>query len=316
MLSKDALDLYNSVFRSMGMTFTDLWHLMRRAEKIEFKRGEKLITQGQAHNFLFMVTTGQVTEYRDNKYDFSAKKYEFVGTFSYTAWRQRHVYDRESWEGHALLKQVQKVESERQVVGRADDICETETCVAYRWSYQALQEIYNNDKRLDAIFEKYLSADLYKKLQQKMEQGPSSLYKLLLSAFLLEGYVSGRDKDVLTSYRTEYDISNDTHQSILNELGWTDSEYEMGSKRIPVRSELQKYQDMLNKELESGSVSVGSRERLRLYRLEHRITDLMHIDALSRVPSPFGGKGWTLNDYEAGELAVKEKKSYTEIISW
>lgn len=310
-LSHDGIELYNVIFHSLGMTLIDLLHLMRRAEKKEFKKGEQLITQGKPHRHLYIVMKGKLSVNHDGKFDYYLRQYQFVGELSYLSWRDSFNENNKksnvpSLNPLSILSPMgeRPTEPEVDIVGRADVICE-EDCIVYRWSFQDLHDLQSTDQHLDVVLEKYLSADLFKKMNEKLTQEPVIRYKTMLSAPLSSGYVSSQERDVLAAYRAQQEISDSAHQSVLEELGWTAPEFDVGCKGGPTPSELSQYQALLNRELQSGAVTRLAKDRLKLYRERHRIQDTLHLEALGRVPLPETcccSAGWTLDAFEAGVL--------------
>eukprot|EP01041_Mallomonas_annulata_P009852 gene9852-20491_t len=325
-LPEDKL-LFELAFQNHGMSPADFLHLMQKAKKQDFSRGEKLIVQGEWHNHLYVVMKGSLSVSRDHKFDYHLNQYQFVGEMSFLSWKD--IFDRDHAGYHSYHSQHMSLlgrlfydnmhyihdtehhhhnhnnntnninntsntnnnnnhsatvpdSSEYGISGSADVTCD-EDCVVYCWSFQDLHDMLQRDKKFSSVFERCLSADLFKKMKEKWVQEPLVRFRLMLAVSLIDGEISPRERSQLSLFRREYGISDRDYSQMLGELGWTLRDMEAGYKGSEV---LEQYRNMLHKELKTGKVSVEAKNRLRVYRENKGINFRTHLDLLSDVPVP------------------------------
>lgn len=57
--------------------------------------------------------------------------------------------------------------------------------------------------------------------------------------------ISENDRLLLKKFRVDYEISDDEHNKIVTDLGWSPDEFELGAKVGEMRSIITEYDEML-----------------------------------------------------------------------
>jgi len=78
-------------------------------------------------------------------------------------------------------------------------------------------------------------------------------YKELLGGILIDGEVSEKKKILLEKYRHDHSITQAEHKKMLQELGWSLVEYEVGIRNGPSKASLIEYETMLSKAIHKES---------------------------------------------------------------
>mmetsp|Transcript_8041 Transcript_8041/g.8191 ORF Transcript_8041/g.8191 Transcript_8041/m.8191 type:complete len:457 (+) Transcript_8041:180-1550(+) len=262
----DEMELYLSVFKPQGMTPSDFLHLMNKGTIKTFKKGDYLIQQGKWHDHLYMIQSGSLTVDRDKKYDYHLKKFQFVGEMSYLNWKDQYEKDHASLMTTAssalskLLMSRKHVEDEvslpKSLTGEdaaippdnavdnkkkkrdyeiygvpgSADVCCDEDSVLIEWTFRDLQEMLDKEENLAVVFERCLSADLFKKMKEKWIKEPLIRYKLMMTMSISSGEVTSKEKEKLLNFRRQHGLDDSEHAAVLREMGWTEEDIEVGYK--------------------------------------------------------------------------------------
>jgi len=135
------------------------------------------------------------------------------------------------------------------------------------------------------------------------------VYEALLGGCLSDGIVNALERHSLESYRREHNISDEMHEKIIQQCGWSVQEYKQGTKMEHMQADkvisslISNYDGLLHGIVSDGVVNAIERKALDMHRSDNNISDKYHEQALA-------GLGWTLQDFERGfKMSVADTQS-------
>ena len=218
-IPNEAKTIYVQVFEKLGLPAIDFLHLMQKAERYEFKKGDYLIKQGVLNNHIYIVVKGSLRVMRDNKYDqYHLGKHQFVGEMSFFSWKEEleNVSQGTSdSKGNAEKSSMslpilpatlsttssQNLESDHLLgmPGTASVVC-LEPCIVYGWKFQDLYAMLMKEPKLGPVFERCLSTDLFHKMKEKWSEEPLSRYKVAMKTAISSGQVRALVVNISTGF--------------------------------------------------------------------------------------------------------------------
>lgn len=111
----------------------------------------------------------------------------------------------------------------------ADAVCDDE-CIVYYWKFKDLRYLMQDYPMLGLVFERCISDDLNQKMTSTWDEELKIRYKQLLTGALMDGEVNEKARMMLSEFRQTYQISEQDHEEMLQQLSWTIDDYEAGHK--------------------------------------------------------------------------------------
>jgi len=111
---------------------------------------------------------------------------------------------------------------------------EEEGCTTYRWTKEELHNyLTKNREGLEVAADRVQMSDLKNKLQSAQETHIIALYESLLKTAVCDNFISKEERNLCETYRQLHSkvIDEKVHSCGLAKLGWTEAEYQKGTKR-------------------------------------------------------------------------------------
>ena len=106
-----------------------------------------------------------------------------------------------------------------------------EPCRVLVWRREALRSLFFRFPSLSVGWHATVSSDLVARLSEARHLSLHNGYKLLLLGICAEGSVTNKQRIAADEYRRLNGISEEDHQRTLSDLGWTESEWQKGTKK-------------------------------------------------------------------------------------
>jgi hypothetical protein len=106
-----------------------------------------------------------------------------------------------------------------------------EPTTVFMWKKSDLKKLFFAHPTLMLGWNSITSNDLLMKLKEQQDFNHFIYYKILLVGILKEDRVTPAEKRAVESYQKQYQISDAMHKQALKEFGWTDKDWERGSKK-------------------------------------------------------------------------------------
>ena len=167
------------------------------------------------------------------------------------------------------------------------------------WDRDFVLDMIRRDDDFATQFKLVLYAAVRMKLKVLALLTFEKVYKALVTGCLSDGIVNALEKHALESYRREHNISDEMHESIILQCGWSLQEYKQGAKKEKLHEDkvisslISNYDGLLHGIVSDGVVNAIERKALEMHRSDNNINDKYHAKALARL-------GWTLEDFERG----------------
>jgi hypothetical protein len=160
-------------------------------------------------------------------------------------------------------------------------------------------DMIRRDDDFATQFKLVLYAAVRMKLKVLAVRTFEKVYEALMRGCLSDGIVNALEKHALESYRREHNISDEMHEKIIQDCGWSVQEYKQGAKKESLHADkvisslISNYDGLLHGIVSDGVVNAIERKALDMHRSDNNISDKYHEQALARL-------GWTLQDFERG----------------
>jgi len=210
--------LYEEVFALSGMKRVDFLKLVRGGELKIYNKGDHVTTQGTKSFWVQVLIEGSAAAKVDGKKVYVVTPGNFISELGI----------------HSGIRNREQTSSASIV---ADDIC-----VSIRWSRGALIDIMERNVDLGSCVQGAMTADLIKKMNRSAKEiiGSNKAenedwygnmdYRQILKGILRNEQISNRERSMLKRYRKMHFIDDRTHESIVNECGWSIGEFDFGKK--------------------------------------------------------------------------------------
>lgn len=215
-LPEQALELYRQVFATHALSQVEFARLLHAGTWTTFRSGSILQEEGQPSNSLFLIVQGGAEVHFEGRHTHNIRSHQFVGDMGISS-------------GIAVpgpVTGVARVETTKQT-----------TCLV--WRRQLLHELMQDSPELANAMQAAVSADVVRKLQdpdtrvgdpdmwQRMWR---ARYGSVLKAVLDEGKITPTHRQQLSQFRDLHQVTEQDHQRILEQAGWTVDQFEVGER--------------------------------------------------------------------------------------
>ena len=236
-LPPQAVELWKAVFEHHGVSAVDFHKLLSAGTWTTLRKGATLQEEGKPSASVFLLVQGGADVSVSGKKSHRVYSHQFIGDMGLSL-------------GIALATPVRGVAT---VTTNAQT-----TCLV--WPRQALAELFSAEPALASAFQRALSADVMRKLQDpEREAAVSRLwrarYESVLGAVLADGSLSEQHRHQLGQFREIHHVSDEEHGAILSRIGWSAEQYELGVHEARRQQQLSKSKTALRRRGSTGGAS-------------------------------------------------------------
>eukprot|EP01034_Spumella_vulgaris_P024900 gene24900-31294_t len=297
---------------------------MSIADRHIVKKGERIATHNQPIRSLSVLSSGQMSAYRDGECVAAITVNQFIGEINFL--RMEELFDQKKHAGMGDSKNhdttsdstvqtnmtqlynalsvhgpfaspvATSVDSPAGSEGEAGgDTIDFESLLSSADSFAGLHQLFLLRPALGVMLDRCISLDLSKKLgaRKAPSMSPERKYLQVLRESILNGHISTHNKLALSELRDRLDITDAAHADALQQAGWTLEDYATGYQGGPPPEILTKYREMAHKAVSHDKITPASKNTLRAYRRSHNISHSTHLEVLKNLE-------WTPDEYEHG----------------
>lgn len=182
------MGLYNGLFRARGVKAPDFIKLMNASKRVEYKKGDLIITAGEELPGIFLLSSGRATVRRETGND-TLHAHQFAGAMSYlkrdpaalsARFKQKEMKrayldtmgEYTPYQGFiprapVVATDATKEQAQALDVGLADVVAE-EVCVLFCFRFEDLTQLEVQHPSVALAFERAVSADVTKRFAKRM----------------------------------------------------------------------------------------------------------------------------------------------------
>jgi len=97
------------------------------------------------------------------------------------------------------------------------------------WDFEKLKNVMEEDKHVHAAFNAFLYGELRSDFKRSKQETRRENYMAMLSAIVADGVVDEKERIFLAQSSRKFNIGEEEHASMLEELGWTLEDWERGA---------------------------------------------------------------------------------------
>lgn len=193
-LPTDMQQLYQNVFSKRGMKPLEFRYLMTIVHRQELKKGDRIATEKQPIESLFVVSSGELIAMRHNEIVAKITENQFVGEMSFLKLEEmKESKKHPSKKGTSAIGTQSPPEPVKAgspvLLSSADVLCSQDT-VLFSWTFTSLQRLFLVRPGLEMVFGRCISMDLSDKLRNNITEEAAVKYKHILVDILSHQEVS------------------------------------------------------------------------------------------------------------------------------
>jgi len=229
--TKEDLEIYDSIFRPNGVSTAQFEMLMEQGVKQKAAVGSLLVAGGAEKDKLILVLHGEAIAYKHvpevEEQPRDKPVFWYVGNFNTADESSRKTHGKLPCRG-SIIGGTSLVHHESRKNPRPCDVVVTKPMSYIEWSFKDLWRFMDEEQSIRTSFHSMLYVELLQNIRSSSLKQKEQ-YRSLMEVVLVDGVVHDQERDVLMKFKQKLHISDEEHEEILGELGWSAEAWRRGT---------------------------------------------------------------------------------------
>jgi len=242
-IAKEDVEVYESIFLPSGVSTAAFVHLMQRSHRKRKEAGQLVVKGGVPFGKVVLLLRGEAVALHSLVPDQNPEgdtlpallekgevSHRYLGRLEVSASSMhsqglgvRSITSRGSIVNGTAIAHPPRIEEPY-----PNDVVAKTNVEWVEWDYADLMDAMKEDPTIQASVVSILFHEMVDYVRLDNPTQRSRLYKVLMMAVLADGKVDSSERKLLSKYREDHKITEEEHEAILLELGWTQVGWQRG----------------------------------------------------------------------------------------